>query len=101
MPWRPNSGTESSEEGPAANALSPLRGEGWEWGCLLRAQAARSSALPLAPPPQPLPARGRGESLPADLRRGLQMSQQKIWRIGVAGLGTVGAGLLNFLSDRP
>jgi homoserine dehydrogenase len=23
------------------------------------------------------------------------------WRIGVAGLGTVGAGLLNFLSDRP
>ncbi|MDZ4053733.1 MAG: homoserine dehydrogenase, partial [Phenylobacterium sp.] len=24
-----------------------------------------------------------------------------VWRIGVAGLGTVGAGLLNFLSDRP
>ncbi|OXE36939.1 MAG: homoserine dehydrogenase [Phenylobacterium zucineum] len=23
------------------------------------------------------------------------------WRIGIAGLGTVGAGLLNFLSDRP
>ncbi|MDP3174756.1 MAG: homoserine dehydrogenase [Phenylobacterium sp.] len=23
------------------------------------------------------------------------------WRVGVAGLGTVGAGLLNFLSDRP
>ena len=26
---------------------------------------------------------------------------QKTWRIGVAGLGTVGAGLLNFLSDSP
>jgi homoserine dehydrogenase len=25
----------------------------------------------------------------------------KVWRVGVAGLGTVGAGLLNFLSDRP
>ncbi|CAN5890731.1 homoserine dehydrogenase [soil metagenome] len=24
-----------------------------------------------------------------------------VWRIGVAGLGTVGGGLLNFLSDRP
>ncbi|MEB0038834.1 hypothetical protein QN403_28300, partial [Pseudomonas sp. RTS2] len=23
------------------------------------------------------------------------------WRIGVAGLGTVGGGLLNFLSDQP
>ena len=23
------------------------------------------------------------------------------WRVGVAGLGTVGGGLLNFLSDRP
>lgn len=29
------------------------------------------------------------------------MSEQKVWRIGVAGLGTVGGGLLNFLSDRP
>jgi len=29
------------------------------------------------------------------------MSGQKTWRIGVAGLGTVGAGLLNFLSERP
>jgi homoserine dehydrogenase len=29
------------------------------------------------------------------------MGAQKTWRIGVAGLGTVGAGLLNFLSDRP
>ena len=27
--------------------------------------------------------------------------QRKTWRIGVAGLGTVGAGLLNFLSERP
>lgn len=27
--------------------------------------------------------------------------QGKTWRIGVAGLGTVGAGLLNFLSERP
>jgi len=26
---------------------------------------------------------------------------EKTWRIGVAGLGTVGAGLLNFLSERP
>ena len=26
---------------------------------------------------------------------------QNIWRIGVAGLGTVGAGLLQFLGDRP
>jgi homoserine dehydrogenase len=26
---------------------------------------------------------------------------QKTWRIGVAGLGTVGAGLLNFLAERP
>ena len=25
----------------------------------------------------------------------------KTWRVGVAGLGTVGAGLLNFLSERP
>ncbi len=29
------------------------------------------------------------------------MAKQKTWRIGVAGLGTVGAGLLNFLSDHP
>ena len=29
------------------------------------------------------------------------MSEQKTWRIGVAGLGTVGAGLLTFLSERP
>lgn len=29
------------------------------------------------------------------------MSGQVTWRIGVAGLGTVGAGLLQFLSDRP
>ena len=26
---------------------------------------------------------------------------EKTWRIGVAGLGTVGAGLLTFLADRP
>lgn len=29
------------------------------------------------------------------------MSASKTWRVGVAGLGTVGAGLLTFLSDRP
>ncbi len=29
------------------------------------------------------------------------MSEQKTWRIGVAGLGTVGSGLLSFLNDRP
>ena len=29
------------------------------------------------------------------------MSERKLWRIGVAGLGTVGAGLLTFLSERP
>ena len=29
------------------------------------------------------------------------MTAQKTWRVGVAGLGTVGAGLLNFLSERP
>ena len=29
------------------------------------------------------------------------MSEARTWRIGVAGLGTVGAGLLAFLSDRP
>ena len=29
------------------------------------------------------------------------MIAQKTWRIGVAGLGTVGAGLLNFLADSP
>ena len=29
------------------------------------------------------------------------MSAGRTWRIGVAGLGTVGAGLLGFLSDRP
>ena len=29
------------------------------------------------------------------------MAGQKIWRIGVAGLGTVGAGLLTFLADCP
>jgi homoserine dehydrogenase len=29
------------------------------------------------------------------------MSAQKTWRIGVAGLGTVGAGLLTFLSEHP
>ena len=29
------------------------------------------------------------------------MSPQRTWRVGVAGLGTVGAGLLTFLSDRP
>ncbi|MES2035637.1 MAG: homoserine dehydrogenase, partial [Pseudomonadota bacterium] len=26
---------------------------------------------------------------------------QKIWRVGVAGLGTVGGGLLQFLGERP
>jgi homoserine dehydrogenase len=26
---------------------------------------------------------------------------QHVWRVGVAGLGTVGSGLLNFLSERP
>ena len=29
------------------------------------------------------------------------MSQAKTWRVGVAGLGTVGAGLLTFLADSP
>ncbi|MDE2486266.1 MAG: homoserine dehydrogenase, partial [Alphaproteobacteria bacterium] len=29
------------------------------------------------------------------------MTGAKTWRIGVAGLGTVGAGLLNFLAERP
>ena len=29
------------------------------------------------------------------------MAEQKIWRVGVAGLGTVGAGLLGFLGERP
>ena len=29
------------------------------------------------------------------------MTAQKTWRVGVAGLGTVGAGLLNFRSERP
>jgi homoserine dehydrogenase len=29
------------------------------------------------------------------------MDTQKTWRVGIAGLGTVGAGLLNLLSDRP
>ena len=29
------------------------------------------------------------------------MSDQKTWRLGVAGLGTVGGGLLSFLADRP
>jgi homoserine dehydrogenase len=29
------------------------------------------------------------------------MTDQRTWRVGVAGLGTVGAGLLTFLSDRP
>ena len=29
------------------------------------------------------------------------MTQQKTWRVGVAGLGTVGAGLLTFLAERP
>ena len=29
------------------------------------------------------------------------MTDQKTWRIGIAGLGTVGAGLLKFLADRP
>jgi homoserine dehydrogenase len=29
------------------------------------------------------------------------MSGPRTWRVGVAGLGTVGAGLLNFLSERP
>jgi homoserine dehydrogenase len=29
------------------------------------------------------------------------MTQRKTWRVGVAGLGTVGAGLLTFLADRP
>jgi len=29
------------------------------------------------------------------------MSDRKTWRIGVAGLGTVGAGLLTFLSEHP
>src|SRR5437899_12521802 len=29
------------------------------------------------------------------------MTGQRTWRVGVAGLGTVGAGLLNFLAERP
>jgi homoserine dehydrogenase len=29
------------------------------------------------------------------------MSEARTWRVGVAGLGTVGAGLLSFLSERP
>ena len=29
------------------------------------------------------------------------MSQAKTWRVGIAGLGTVGAGLLGFLADSP
>jgi homoserine dehydrogenase len=29
------------------------------------------------------------------------MSEPRTWRIGVAGLGTVGAGLLSFLAERP
>src|SRR5437899_7581847 len=29
------------------------------------------------------------------------MTASRTWRVGVAGLGTVGAGLLNFLSERP
>jgi homoserine dehydrogenase len=29
------------------------------------------------------------------------MSNGKVWRIGVAGLGTVGGGLLSFLAERP
>ncbi len=29
------------------------------------------------------------------------MSEQKTWRVGVAGLGTVGGGLLKFLGERP
>ncbi|OYX35079.1 MAG: homoserine dehydrogenase [Caulobacterales bacterium 32-69-10] len=29
------------------------------------------------------------------------MASGKVWRIGVAGLGTVGAGLLKFLAERP
>lgn len=29
------------------------------------------------------------------------MSTQKVWRLGVAGLGTVGGGLLSFLAERP
>ena len=28
-------------------------------------------------------------------------AEKKTWRVGIAGLGTVGAGLLNLLSDRP
>ena len=29
------------------------------------------------------------------------MSEQKTWRVGVAGLGTVGGGLIKFLTERP
>ncbi|HTK35970.1 MAG TPA: homoserine dehydrogenase, partial [Caulobacteraceae bacterium] len=29
------------------------------------------------------------------------MDNKKVWRIGVAGLGTVGAGLLKFIAERP
>ncbi len=29
------------------------------------------------------------------------MSAVRTWKVGVAGLGTVGAGLLTFLSERP
>jgi homoserine dehydrogenase len=29
------------------------------------------------------------------------MEPQKVWRLGVAGLGTVGAGLLKFVAERP
>ena len=34
-------------------------------------------------------------------RNGASMDGQDVWRIGVAGLGTVGAGLLKFLGERP
>src|SRR4051812_46765650 len=29
------------------------------------------------------------------------MASGKVWRVGVAGLGTVGAGLLRFIAERP
>src|SRR5687768_11396599 len=30
-----------------------------------------------------------------------QVMQKKVWRLGVAGLGTVGTGLIKFVTERP
>src|SRR4051812_10876746 len=54
-----------------------------------------------SPHPEPVEGRGRTPGARSSYEPGTQNMTQKTWRVGVAGLGTVGGGLLQFLAERP